>query len=93
MRELGDREDGAADLRDVEVHLPLLVLEDAQLDGLPRRLVHRVGPVARLDAPEDEKASPDLSDGFAADPDGGAGDALKEEDHRVDSRRGASQPL
>jgi hypothetical protein len=57
------------------------VLEDAQLDGLPGRFVHRLGPVVRLHAGEDEEAPPDLPDGLPRDADGGTGDPLEEEDH------------
>lgn len=59
----------------------MIVLENPQLDSLAGRVVHRVGTVARLDAGEDEESSSDLPHRLAGDPDGGAGDALEEEDH------------
>src|SRR5687767_15526000 len=36
-RELGDREDRAADVRDAVVQSPAIVLEQAKLDDLPRK--------------------------------------------------------
>src|ERR1041385_8135792 len=81
-RELRHREDRAAGVADVAVHLAGVIAEDAQLADLARGGAHRLLAVALLDRGEDEEADADRGDELVADADGGAADALDHALHR-----------
>src|SRR5688572_33406533 len=75
-RELGDRQDRAADVRDAVVQSPAIVLEQAKLDDLAREPLAVLRAVVGADADHHDEALADLGGSFVADADRGGPNAL-----------------
>src|SRR5688572_33088269 len=74
-RELGDRQDRAADVRDAVVQSPAIVLEQAKLDDLAREPLAVLRAVVGADADHHDEALADLGGSFVADADRGGPNA------------------
>src|SRR6185369_16856500 len=81
QRELGDGEHRAADLGEREVHLPLRVLEDAQLVDAAREVGGLPLAVAVRHPEQHDEAARDAADATAVDGDLAAPHALDDGDH------------
>src|SRR6266508_1294432 len=90
QRELRDDEHASPDVREIEVHLSVLVVEYTQAVHPPRGLLCGRGVISFLGAKEHEKAPPDPADAFIPDPDLRFGDPLDHKPHGdAPGRRGA----
>src|SRR5262249_40520270 len=79
-------EDGPARVEHRAVHLPRLVLEDAQVDHLVRQVVRVLVPVLAPDAEQDEEAGPDGGHTLPVHGDRRLRDPLDDGSHRAQGR-------
>lgn len=79
--ELGDDEESSLNVEEGEVHLVVLVGEDAQVDGFFEDVLQIGGGIALPYSEQDEESCSDLADGLVVDHDRGMGDALKDGAH------------